>query len=320
MLLESNVQVDITRQDSSHTKVTLMVMLLLMEWVGLPVWMVEEYALRRSEYRFRSMAPYLYSGHLNYNLPSGDPFTLIANIIHQATVLLERFRLDCTKTGRVLIIKGDDGTASGEMFPLRRGVVIQSCRQVKLKIATGLPPYHAGRLILEDDVAYDVVRLFLKHFARSSNENVSNDELYMALIDRIPVISEARRRYMVYALQMIYTDYSLDQIDMMIRVMCKAARSRKFFEASYANHTRILKRKYLDFEIDCARKLLLHVKPNASDDSLAELLEAGRSDVARVFRRETRLRVYEHTGKYRPDVRHMREGIHVTDRHVFLIY
>jgi hypothetical protein len=321
-MLESNVQVDITRQDSSHTSVTLCVMLLVLEYVGVEQWVIDEYAERRSYYRFRSMAPYLYSGHLCYNLPSGDPFTLLANILHQATILVERFKLDCKTAGRALLIKGDDGTASGKMFKLRTGPVIPSCRSVKLKIFTDLPPYHAGRLILEDDVAYDFVRLFLKHFARNYNPNVSNDELYMALIDRIPVVSEARRRYMVPALQRIYTDFSLGEIDMFFRVMCRCARDRAFFELTYkrASADRFKNLRYKDFPIDCARSLMQELRPNVDASVLGELLEASRRDVARLFRKHTRVAVYEHTGKYRPDVRHMRAGIHVTDSHVFLIY
>lgn len=309
---ESNVQIDISRQDSSHSAVSLGVFCALLLECGYDDSDVLHYFKRREQYSFRSLHPGLYRGTLRFNLPSGDPLTLICNVIQGMTTTAERFDV----TGRASVHKGDDEIFSGPELRANAAFPIMSLRDVKLKIFSDLPPYHAGRFFTEEDVLIDPVRRFMKHFARSHNEKVTNDELHMAVLDWGFRFTEYNYRYLLEAASRFYPDFSRQDVDVMIRCVAKL-RDRKFFDMTYPLRADILAPGVIEFQSDCALRLYTLLFGPPREELAATLRNGTQSDITRVFRMKFKGRVYEHHGKV--DRRLAPPGIHVERDHVMLV-
>jgi len=209
-----NTQIDVSRQDSQHTGAQVLAFAWFLKQLGIDEEIIELYVLMRSYYAVRSLQPGAFSGSIAWSLPSGDPFTLLANCYMMLVTVASRFTTASVAKSHVLQ-KGDDWLSNGHL--VARDALTVLCAPTVLKIAVDTVPYHAGRLWLTDHFVADPVRSFCRHFARLRDESVSIDELHRSYVSRQVAMSEEDVRVVFYAVKMMYPFYSNEDIDVIFR-------------------------------------------------------------------------------------------------------
>jgi hypothetical protein len=189
---QSNTQVDLSSQDSTHRQCHVLALITLIkrytdasvEECDLYFRMRESFVVRARN--FNTDQAIVYSQ--NWSLPSGDPFTLIANCIHEMTSTAYVFALTPEIRGPCAA-KGDDQLYNGRLHFGPAEKVRADELGVKFKIDYDLPPFFAGRLILPTGtVCYDPVKIAAKYSVKNvAPENV--DELVLAYAQILPPLS-----------------------------------------------------------------------------------------------------------------------------------
>lgn len=226
-LADHNFQADVSRQDTSHTPVTLAVFCMRLRFFGVPEDVVELYRRHSESYEYRSIAPGLYRGKADHNLGSGDPFTLIRNIDEVMVVMVERYNWKQIATS-CAAIKGDDWLSdrSYDLVPSIDGDV----RKTVLKTAVDMPPYHAGRFFLTDDVVPDPIRMVVKAFVKRTDKKDRANELAEAFYDRyLPVQSNRYDELLTYC-QRTYADFDRGFVRSLVDLYGALADRNLFFD------------------------------------------------------------------------------------------
>jgi len=309
VFLEEPMQMDISRQDSSHSKVTLLLFGLLIEYLGMPCDLVELYLEKRSLYKVRSMAPCLYSGVLAYNLPSGDPFTLFCNIIHALTVLIER--MDVGKIA--IIVKGDDLLLSRKPR-LATGITIDEIRAVKVEYVYNGIAYHAGRFLIPNgNLMYDPVRYVLKFLAKSDS-TATDQEIALSLYERHMWFDGYAKKYLQYAIPRQYQEINERDARLVVRIT-NSLKNGKLYWKCVLPQLRDHKRPIFEATVDCAYELGLYL---GWDTQICEELRELSSWVAyQKFKQLYGGNVY-YSDKGIPRKARLSGGVVVTRDHVFL--
>jgi len=250
-----DMQIDVERQDSSHGPGIVVAFVLMLIFLGADPDYAMMYFHMRSEYAVKSLAENLYRGKVSFNLPSGDPFTLLANIYQMLCVLACRWKE--TKTAAILQ-KGDDA----EIYPVLktpyRWANLPSIKDVKLKIDVGIAPYHAGRFITRRGLIDDPVRIVLKHLTRLAVDKVSTQEYYSAFLARSIFYSEEDLRVLHYAVAQRYAAYDSEDVDLIIRFVLSMRRRKFFFDTSTAP---IAPLQRFESSTDCAAAVVKRLLP-----------------------------------------------------------
>jgi hypothetical protein len=251
ILNQSPCQIDVVRQDASHSAVIVIAFCLLLEWLGFPSDLCEIYLAKRSQYKVHSMASCLYAGLLAFNLPSGDPFTLFANICQMAFVMCERFDMKERKGAT----KGDD-TILDELPRARAGIAIPSLRNVNLEILNNGVAYHAGRFILPNgNLVYDPVRFVMKLLAKGHGK-ASNEELDIALHDRLIWLDGVSLRYLQMLIPLQYKDCSTLDAILILRI-ANSLKNGNLYWKLVERDLKIKRKIRFSSDTDCAYELVL---------------------------------------------------------------
>jgi hypothetical protein len=168
---EDNTQIDLTSQDTTHNEAFVLALITMLRLYTSITPEHERLLLAmRSQFTVKARNFFTEQGvtySQNYTLPSGDPFTLIANCLHEAMGTAFVFDLRSSTRGPC-VIKGDD-----QYYKLRLHIApIHANRMaelgIKMKIVHGLPPFIVGRFILPDNsVTYDPIKVAAKYSIKS---------------------------------------------------------------------------------------------------------------------------------------------------------
>jgi len=221
-----NTQLDISRQDSSHSAAFVLAFAWFLEQLGVPQHLVDMYVLVRRHYAVRSLEPGLFSASISWCLPSGDPFTLLANCFMMQCTIAARYDHGILRSG-VSIQKGDDFLVAGVLSP--HPDPLPCSNHVIIKRVDGAVAYHAGRFWLRDHFVADPVRVLCRHFARLDDPTVPITELYMSYMSRQTTLTGEDTRILSPALQLMYTGFDAEAVDVSIRVL-SALRDERFFK------------------------------------------------------------------------------------------
>jgi len=207
----------------------------------------------------------------NWSLPSGDPFTLIANCIHEMTSTAYVFALTPAIRGPGAA-KGDDQLYNGRLTfgPAEQARAAQL--GVKFKIDYDLPPFFAGRLILPTGtICYDPVKIAAKYSVKNiAPENV--DEMVLAYSQMLPAISAEDFQL----LQMALAPHHVSMTPPQIYVASRFAFSlwNKDFFLSFQKKSARQCFQFVDSTTDCVGNVLRalrHDNPFRSPPSADEL-------------------------------------------------
>jgi len=214
-LSEENHQADVSRQDTSHTPVTLRVFRKVMTYYGIPEELAALYEWHSRKYSYSSMKTQLYKGEANYNLGSGDPFTLIRNIFEVLTVLVERYEANDLQVTNC-IVKGDDYLS--DKIPRKIAMTVPEIRDTILKESFNAPPYHAGRFFLSDDVVPDPLRMIAKIATKKCTTVERYQQLQQSFYDRYLPLSHKvyveLRHYLLAAYDKFAPDFVLSALEL----------------------------------------------------------------------------------------------------------
>lgn len=229
---EENYQADVKRQDTSHTPVTLRVFKLLLVDMGVPEDLAELYETHSKSYEYSSMHAGLYRGTARYNLGSGDPFTLIRNIVEVLTVMVERY--GDSLLGSTMIVKGDDFISDKiyTMLPVQ----VPEIRATQLTEDFNAPPYHAGRFILDDDVVPDPVRMVSKILTKRSDSVERINQLAESFYDRYVHLTDYSYARMMHYVTKAYADFD-PEFPLSALDLYHALRDRNMFYDLLADET-----------------------------------------------------------------------------------
>nr|WEA82898.1 polyprotein [Heterobasidion alpha-like virus 1] len=167
-----NTQIDLSSQDSTHYEPhVLMFTMLLLKYTSITEAEALEYLTMRSKFTVRAKSfscdqSIKYS--VSWNLPSGDPYTLIANIVHESSSIgyafFEQLRKHVVIQKKALNFKGDDTYAAFRLSLGLLATVRIATLGVILKIDHNLPPFFANRYILPDNTVHsDLVKIAAKY-------------------------------------------------------------------------------------------------------------------------------------------------------------
>ncbi|AZF86093.1 polyprotein [Sclerotium rolfsii alphavirus-like virus 1] len=222
-----NMQVDVEKQDSSHTAEHVLAFCMWLDFLGFDPQLSELYFSHCSSYAVVSQAePQLYRGRISFNLASGDPFTLLRNFFQMSSTLACRYRGVRRACG---VQKGDDLILDVHLRDQHRLATLPAIAQVRFKVDYDKPAYHAGRFVTPLGFFVDPVRAFAKHFARVSDVNVPTAELYQSYISRATMYPAEIQRYFRAILRVTYEDYNDEEIDLILRTVAHL-RGKRFFE------------------------------------------------------------------------------------------
>jgi hypothetical protein len=228
---DENHQADVSRQDTSHTPVTLRVFRKAMVYFGVPDELAALYELHSRAYQYSSMKTQLYKGTAKYNLGSGDPFTLIRNIFEVLTVFVERFdNDDLARTN--CIVKGDDYL--GDRIPRRIVSTVPEIRETVLKEAFNAPPYHAGRFFLSDDIVPDPLRMIAKVATKPCNTVERYQQLQQSFYDRYVPLGPRAWSEMKHYLPVAYARFDSDFANSALELY-RALIDRRHFAEIFSN-------------------------------------------------------------------------------------
>lgn len=257
---EENTQIDLSSQDSTHFEHhVLMFVKLCMKYTSMTLAEAVEYSTMRSRFtvtakNFSRAQSIKYE--VSWNLPSGDPFTLIANIVHESASLGFAFFLQIYRAvveeRKSLSYKGDDTYAA---FLLLLTQLVKERLQVLgvlIKIDHCLPPFFAGRFVLPDNtVHFDYVKVAAKYSVKK-HDPTKISEYVMAYRQIVPDLSVYHFEQLVNYALVHHPTLNEQQV----RVLFKLALSLK----SYAAFLRFqdfsgLSEQFVDRPSDCIRSV-----------------------------------------------------------------
>jgi len=198
-----NVMIDIEKQDSSHSSVTLYTFYLFLVWFGVPEYVARCYLLLSSGYDVKSLNPRLYRAYVEFNLGSGDAFTLIRNIFQVLTTVVDRYEIE---DDSIWIVKGDDVETDDLCLPSLYPP-IDELRRVGIKRQDNCAPYHAGRFLAESRLLPDPIRMLCKIICSNCQTAERYYELEMSFYDRYESWDVQEREYMKAAVLATYADF-----------------------------------------------------------------------------------------------------------------
>jgi hypothetical protein len=274
---EFNVQFDISRQDQAHDPVLLLVFSYVASLCGVDDEVMALYLKSCEEMQVRSAAG-SYEGVMSYNLASGDPFTLIRNIIHMLTVIAASY---VGVENAFVLQKGDDMITNAKCdveYPLAR---LASIGRVVVKIERDQAPYHAGRFFFGDRFLVDPVRAVFKHFARIYDPLVSAAELFDSFVSRARKPTAAGYEYLQIAVSRFYPSFDAEQIDVILRTFVSLY-DPAFFYSSLVSPQR--RPQPLNPRSDCAYIIARRLLPWLPAAHLKELRAMDVNNVAAFFR------------------------------------
>jgi hypothetical protein len=211
-----NTQLDISRQDASHNASLVLCFVWFLEQLGVSHEDTELYLAFRSYYAVRSLKPHAHSGAVSWALPSGDPFTLLANCFMMLCVIADRFTTESVSSS-LFVQKGDDYLGDHWLVPR---VAEDVCfPNIVVKRVDGALAYHAGRFFLNGHFVVDPVRLVCRHFARLEDPTVTLRELYASFIDRQTHVSADELQLLTAALLVMYDYLRPGDVDLVVRTM-----------------------------------------------------------------------------------------------------
>jgi hypothetical protein len=192
---------DISKQDSSHGPTTLGVFANIAKFLGCDPHLIDLYVERCTVYSAASLKPGLYRMDIRGNLGSGDPFTLIRNIIECMTKLVHDFDID---DGSIHIIKGDNITTNDSLTPLVS--FSDEIKSIVLGVDAVDIPIHAGRFFFDNRLYPDPVRRVGKLLCADRTSDDREAELTLAWFDMyVPYDDYAREKIFLYCSQMYNT-------------------------------------------------------------------------------------------------------------------
>jgi len=304
---ECNVQIDVTRQDSSHTAEIVLAFCMWLDFCGFDPELSELYFLHCSNFAVVSQAEHLFSGHISFNLASGDPFTLIRNFFQFSVVFAARYKCAPTING---VEKGDDfigDDTDDTLYPLS---VLPGVASVQFKRAINLAPYHAGRFITPERFLVDPVRAFAKHFCRVQDHNVPIEELYESFISRATDYNSADYRCLEYYVASTYADFNAEEIDVVMRTVVHLRNRRFFVRMSSAAAPRVT---LVDAKVDCAVAVAKSVIPGQRARFYHQFRGCTADEFVNRLQKHTSLPV--HRVSSLSSFRAIRVGVYVSDTH-----
>jgi len=255
VLARANLQFDCSRQDSTHSLPTLVCFAEVLLTLGVDAEVVAFYLEYCSLYRVAHQDTRTVSGHLSYNLGSGDPFTLLRNCVMMLTALCCRYEAADRLLG---IQKGDDFT--GWLPNLRPHAMagLPSMRIIIFKLETAAIAEHANRVIHDGVLLADPVRAVLKHLCRPADPTVDVEALYRSYIDRPFDYANVDIDVLTTAMVRKYPALSGDQVVFCID-LARALRRRDVFFSLHSVVERSMIR-VVD-SVDCAASVAKAVLP-----------------------------------------------------------
>lgn len=260
---ERNIQMDLTRQDSTHRPAHVIAYCTFLEFCGVPSHVTELYLLIRSMSYVKSLAQNLYKAVINWNLGSGDPFTLNANCFMMKSSLATRYDGLEYCAG---IQKGDDfiGTLTGLVFSPVQDVYARL--EVVVKEDVDLPPYHAGRFLIDGALVADPVRAFFRHFAKTHDPGTSLGEIYRSYVERRVNYTTEQAEYLKVVIPLFYKDLNHEEANYVVDFML-SLRSFKLFSSTYKHSNREVN-DIFDPTRDCAFQTARKLAPQLSKQRL----------------------------------------------------
>jgi hypothetical protein len=274
---KQNTQIDLSRQDSSHDAVQVLCFAWFLSMAGVDDETISLYVAMRSRYGVKSQEPHLFRGEIAWSLPSGDPFTLLANCVMTAFSILGRYsERELSKC--VYLQKGDDALLNCRLELLPEP--LRLARNVKFKVAFDTLPYHAGRFWLVDHFVADPIRVFCRHFARLADPNVTVSELHQSFVSRSVTLSHSDERIVSCALLAMYDGWSNEDVDVALR--CLVSLTNYDFFSSTCLHVTNQRRIY-NMPLDCAFRFARDVlKLDSKNARLFRTL--GHEQIAKILR------------------------------------
>lgn len=197
-----NTQIDLSSQDSTHRESHVLAFIQLLalftdateDECQFYYNMRRSYTVRAKSYDTSNSIVY----ECNWVLPSGDPFTLLANCIHEATSTAFVFKLKPRTRGKCYI-KGDDQYYSKLLHMDLLSEIRRRRIGVIFKFEYSMPPFAAGRFITPDNRAFHDP---IKHAAKYSVKNLAPErysEYAKAYADLFPPVADYVKAYLELA-------------------------------------------------------------------------------------------------------------------------
>jgi len=265
-----NIQIDLTKQDSTHRPAHVLAYSLFLQMCGVPEELCQLYVVIRSLAYFKSMAQNAYKGLLKWNLGSGDPFTLNANCHMMMSTLAVKYEGLEYCAG---LQKGDDFLCSDE--GLSDSQCTFSCyerQQVNMKIDPQpgthdmKPPYHAGRFMIDGELVADPVRAFMRHFAKPHDPSTTTEELWRSYTDRRVHYTERQVQVLRKFVPLFYEEISEEEARYIIEIVV-SLRSYKVFASTY-KYSAIDDCHIFDPTTDCAYQVAAKLNPSLAPTTL----------------------------------------------------
>jgi hypothetical protein len=253
-----NTQIDLSSQDSTHRECHVLVLLFLLalltdatpEELQFYYTMRAKFIVRAKSFNTSNLITY----EQTWTLPSGDPFTLIANCVMEGSSTAYVFKMHVL-SWLFWYLKGDDQWVSRLLLhwtperELRRQKI-----GVIFKIDHDLPPFAAGRFILPDNtVHHDPV----KHVAKYSVKNMAPEKYHayvQAYTDLFPPVSDYQLSLIELYCLAHHPTLSMDAV-----VTCvQFAQSLKSYDflVSFQRVDRRFRLDVIDVSTNCARTVL----------------------------------------------------------------
>ncbi|AZF86095.1 polyprotein [Sclerotium rolfsii alphavirus-like virus 3] len=245
-LYQCNMQIDVEKQDSSHSAEHVLGFCMLIEFLGFPPELAELYFEHCSQYAVVSQHEHLFKCTISFNLASGDPFTLIRNFFQMTSTLACRYSDTDVARG---VQKGDDLIVDRHLRKRHVLSLLPSVAAVVFKEDFDMPPYHAGRFVHPLGLFVDPVRAVAKHLTRVTNENVPTAELHRSYVSRATVWPAEIQEYLRHVLPVHYPDFTGEQVELVLRI-AHFLRDWRFFRATH-DFVPVVKLT-VESETDCA--------------------------------------------------------------------
>jgi hypothetical protein len=274
-----NMQIDLTRQDSTHRPAHVIAYCMFLEFCGVPKEVAELYLMLRSNAYVRSMAPGLYTAIINWNLGSGDPFTLNANCFMMKCSVAAEFDGIEHCSG---LQKGDDFICSRTGYKRSNRGALASRVKVVMKLDEDLPPYHAGRFLVDGNLLADPVRAFMRHFVKLQDPSTSVEDIYKSFVDRQIHYTTEQSEYLKRVIPLFYRDITPEEAYYIVEVIA-SLKAYRVFASTYKYATRETHDIY-DPPSDCAFLVAKKLRPDLSNLTLRQFRNIKDKDVlARKF-------------------------------------
>jgi len=260
-----NLQIDLTRQDSTHRPAHVLAYAMFLEFCNVPQEVCDLYVMMRSMAYVKSLAEGLYKAVIRWNLGSGDPFTLNANCFMMKSTMAVRYNGLRYCAG---VQKGDDFICSNEGWSISGKSGLYARLKVTMKIDVNKPPYHAGRFIVDSQVLADPVRAFFRHFAKTHDPRCTIEEIFTSFNDRKIHYTERQAEWLKQTVPLFYPDVNAEDAIYIVDVIL-SLRSFKVFASTYRYADRCENDIY-DPSEDCAFLVARRLKPSLSHSVLKQ--------------------------------------------------